>query len=46
MEEGGAKVRFKCQGCREAKKLAEHWSRVSLEPNKFKNEFFLFSSSY
>ena len=27
--EGVAKVRFKSQGCREAKKFAEHWSTQS-----------------
>ena len=45
MAEGVAKVRFKCQGCREAKKFAEHCfiPSSSLGMNIFKkirNSFF------
>ena len=35
IEEGGAKVRFKCQGCQEAKKFAEHCFKRSWEKNIF-----------
>ena len=34
--EGVAKVRFKCQGCYEAKKFAEHWFNVSVFGEKLK----------